>query len=75
MLHNKTQKLKEDLEDASKKGILIYKGNRLSTPEEIACVQWVNENETYLPEFIVKNEIGEVKEIWYGESTNFLLTD
>ncbi len=75
MLHNKSQKLKRALEDAKRQGVLIYKGNKLATPEEIAYVQWINEEINYSPEFIVKNEIGDLKEIWFGEGRYCLLTE
>lgn len=75
MLQNKSQKLKADLEIEIKKGVLIYQGDKLATPEDIAFVQWVNEDINYYPEFIVKDEFGEVKEIWYGETADFIMTD
>lgn len=73
--HIKSEKLKAALEDAKNQGVLIYQGNRLATPEEIACVQWVNEEANYSPEFIVKNELGDLKEIWFGEKMNFILAE
>lgn len=75
MKYKKSERLREALEDARKKGVLIYQGNRLATPEEIARVQCVNEEINYSPEFIVKNEIGDLKEIWFGERLNYLLRD
>lgn len=72
---NKTQRLKEELDDAVKKGVLIYQDGRRSTPEEIVYQQWMHEESAYLPEFIVKDEMGEVKEIWYGETKPLILTD
>ncbi len=75
MLQNKAQKLKTALEIERNKGVLIYQGDKLATPDDIAFVQWVNEDVNYYPEFIVKDEFGEVKEIWYGETVDFLLTE
>ncbi len=75
MEHNKSEKLKQALEAAKNQGVLIYQGNRLATPAEIACTQWVNEEINYLPEFIVKNELGDLKEIWFSERSNILLAE
>lgn len=55
------------LAKASEQGVLLYKGNRLSTPIELMGVQSVREEFEYNPEFIVKDEEGAIKEIWFPD--------
>jgi len=65
---------KTDLVEASKRGVLIYYGDRLTSLEELSYLQWACEEHICTPEFIVKDENGEVTEIWYSdESSIFLL--
>lgn len=58
--------LLKKLEKASKEGVLIYKEDKLSSPQEIVNTLWVHEEMSYVPDFIVVDEDGKVKEIWYG---------
>jgi hypothetical protein len=67
---NNNQKLLKDLEKVSKEGVLIYQGDRLSSPEEVACTTMVREDNPYVPDFIVLDETGQLKEIWYGKQDN-----
>lgn len=66
-MNENTRKLKAMLEVAVEQGILLFQGNEPASPEDIINVQKVNEETRYMPEFIVKNDLGEIKEIWYGE--------
>lgn len=60
------KKLLKKLEKASEDGVLIYKEDKLVSPEEIVNVPWVREEMSYVPDFIVVDEEGKLKEIWYG---------
>ena len=62
-----TSRLKAMLEVAVEQGIKLYQGTTEATIEDILRVQRVNDSARYMPEFIVKNDMGEIKEIWYGE--------
>lgn len=66
-MNDNTRRLKAMLEVAVEQGVLLFQGNEPATPEDIINVQIVNEDMKYMPEFIVKNDLGEIKEIWYGE--------
>ncbi len=61
----KSRRLQDQLEVASKDGTLIYLAGKLSTPEEIAQSRSVCEEITYMPEFVVVDESGVLKEVWY----------
>ena len=65
-MEKRSQKLYQKLEEASREGVLIYRGEKLSSPEEIAATHWVREEMAYVPEFIVLDENGKLKEVWYG---------
>lgn len=67
MSNEQIRKLKAMLEVAEEQGIDIYQGGKKVSPEDITNSNYVNEASTYMPEFLVKNESGEIKEIWYGE--------
>lgn len=62
-----TKRLKEMLDVAQEQGIIIYQGERVASPEDILQVQMLNEDANYMPDFVVKDEQGDIKEIWYGE--------
>lgn len=70
MCGEKTIKLKNMLEVAVEQGVLLYQNEEPATPSEIAQVQSVNEEYNYLPDFMVKDETGEIKEIWYSGTIN-----
>lgn len=63
-------KLLEDLEKASEEGVLIYQEEKLATPTDIVKYSWVREDMPYMPDFIVVDEAGKLKEIWYGKGRN-----
>lgn len=55
------------LEVAVEQGVVIFKAGKPASVQDIVDVQRLCENFTYVPEFIVKNVSGEIKEIWYGD--------
>lgn len=61
------ESLKAMLDVAVDQGVVLYQGTREASIEEILQVQRVYEEARYMPDFIVKNDSGEIKEIWYGE--------
>ncbi|MDD7050332.1 MAG: hypothetical protein PUI41_05365 [Lachnospiraceae bacterium] len=60
------QKYVKALEAAASEGVLIYQGEQPASPQDIAHTIWVREEMAYIPEFIVMDEEGQLKEIWYG---------
>lgn len=70
MYSEKAQRLKNMLDVASNQGVLIFQGGEPATPDDIARVQCVYEDYNYIPEFVVKDTSGEIKEIWYAENIN-----
>lgn len=67
-MEKRSQQLYKELKEASEKGVLIYQGSEQVSPEDIAATHWVREDMAYVPDFIVMDETGELKEIWYGSS-------
>lgn len=65
-MEKESQKLARELKAASDQGVLIYQGGKLASPEDIAYSLCVREKMAYMPEFIVMDEEGRLKEIWYG---------
>lgn len=68
MYSEKVQRLKTMLEVAAEQGVRIFQGDEPATPEDIVHMQCVYEDYNYVPEFIVKDASGEIKEIWYAET-------
>lgn len=60
------QKYVKDLEVAASEGVLIYQGDKPVSPQDIVHTVWVREEMAYIPDFIVMDEKGQLKEIWYG---------
>ena len=60
-------KVLRSLKKASEEGVLLYKKEKLATPDEIAGTIAVREDSFYNLEFIVKDEDGTLKEMWFGE--------
>lgn len=54
------------LQKVSEEGVLLYKEEKLASPSDIAEVSGVREDAFYNLEFIVKDESGKVKEMWFG---------
>ncbi len=65
-MKKKSLELVRNLEAISNQGVLLYREERLATPGEIAKEMCVCEDMDYMPEFIVIDEEGRLKEVWYG---------
>lgn len=66
-MSSNVESLKAMLDVAVDQGVVLYQGTREASVEDILQVQRVYEEVKYMPDFIVKNDLGEIKEIWYGE--------
>ena len=59
----------KSLEKASEEGVLLYQKEKLASPAEIVNFYAVREEMSYNHlEFIVKDENGKLKEMWFGDS-------
>ena len=57
----------KELMKASEEGVLLYKKEKLVSPTDIINFSAVREDMFYNLEFIVKDEQGKVKEMWFGD--------
>lgn len=57
----------KELVKASEEGVLLYKQEKLVSPADIIDFSAVREDMFYNLEFIVKDEKGKVKEMWFGD--------
>ena len=58
----------KSLEKASREGVLLYKKEKLASPSEIVNFYAVREDMSYNHlEFIVKDENGNLTEMWFGD--------
>ncbi len=57
----------KELMKASEEGVLLYKKEKLASPTDIVNFSAVREDMFYNLEFIVKDEKGKVKEMWFGD--------
>ena len=57
----------KELMKASEEGVLLYKKEKLASPTDIINFSAVREDMFYNLEFIVKDEKGKVKEMWFGD--------
>ena len=57
----------KNLEKVSREGVLLYKKEKLASPREIVESSRVCEDMFYELEFIVVDEAGKLKEIWFGD--------
>lgn len=71
-MQEKAIRLRTMLEIAVEQGVRLFQKEMPATPSDIARVQGVNEDCVYMPEFIVKDDTGEIKEIWYSGIINEL---
>ena len=62
-----SRKFVKDLEAAANSGVLIYQGEKEVSAQDIAHMVWVREEMAYIPDFIVLDEDGRLKEIWYED--------
>ena len=60
-------KILKELMKASEEGVLLYKKEKLASPTDIINFSAVREDMFYNLEFIVKDEKGKVKEMWFGD--------
>ena len=64
--HN--DKFLKSLEEAFQEGVLLYKKEELASPADIVNFYAVREEMSYNHlEFIVKDENGNLKEMWFGD--------
>ncbi|MCR4750086.1 MAG: hypothetical protein K5877_09885 [Lachnospiraceae bacterium] len=68
VIEERISRLKNMLDVAVEQGVLIFKSGVQVSPQDIIEEQRVHEESNYVPEFIVKNMNGEIKEIWYGNA-------
>lgn len=61
------EKILNQLMKASEEGVLLYKKEKLVSPSDIVNISNVREDMFYNLEFIVKDENGKIKEIWFGD--------
>lgn len=66
-IEEKIKRLRNMLEVAVEQGVSLFKDERPASVWDIVETQRVFEDYNYVPEFIVKNASGEIKEIWYGD--------
>lgn len=66
-MNKMSRKFVKDLEAAASEGVLIYQGDKEVSAEDIAHMVWVREEMAYIPDFIVLDEAGQLKEIWYED--------
>ena len=62
-----TNSILESLEKVSEEGVLLYRKEKLVTPQEIAAGSKVCEDMFYELEFVVVDENGNLKEMWFGD--------
>ncbi len=65
----------DTLETVMEQGVLVYHEDKLITKEEAGWLQWAGETGEYLPQFVVRDEEGNLTEIWYGDDRNDLLSE
>lgn len=66
-IEEKVKRLRAMLEVAVEQGVSLFKSEQPASVLDIVETQRVYEDYNYVPEFIVKNASGEIKEIWYGD--------
>ena len=69
MYTEKALRLQSMLEVFIEQGVSLFQNDEPATAMDIVNMQQVYEDYNYVPQFIVKNESGEIKEIWYGDIT------
>ena len=66
-MDDRNKKILKELIKASEEGVLLYKKEKLASPMDIISYSAVREDMFYDLEFIVKDEKGRIKEIWFGD--------
>ena len=69
-MENKKRDVLRSIRKSSNEGVLLYKTDKPDLPatwEQIARMVSVREDVNYSLEFIVKDEDGNLKEMWFGD--------
>ena len=66
-MDDRNREILKELIKASEEGVLLYKKEKLASPTDIISYSAVREDMFYDLEFIVKDEKGRIKEIWFGD--------
>ena len=67
-MNNHNDEFYKSLKKASREGVLLYKKEKLATPDEIMSIYTVCEDMSYsYLEFIVKDENGNLTEMWFDD--------
>ena len=66
-MDEKSKEILKELVKASEEGVLLYKREKLVSPDDIIDFSTVREDMFYNLEFIVKDEKGKIKEMWFGD--------
>ena len=66
-MDDQSKEILDKLVKASEEGVLLYKKEKPATPKEIVNFSAVREDMFYNLEFIVKDEKGRLKEMWFGD--------
>ena len=66
-MDEQSKEILKELMKASEEGVLLYKKEKLVSPNDIIDFSAVKEDMFYNLEFIVKDEKGKIKEIWFGD--------
>lgn len=70
LMENKKREILESIRKSSEEGVLLYKTDKPERPatwDQIARAISVREDASYSLEFIVKDEEGNLKEMWFGD--------
>ena len=67
-MDDQSKEILKELIKASEEGVLLYKKEKLASPTDIVNFSAVREDMLYELEFIVKDEKGKLKEMWFGDS-------
>ena len=66
-MDDQSKEILKELIKASEEGVLLYKKEKLASPTDIVNFSAVREDMLYELEFIVKDENGKLKEMWFGD--------
>lgn len=69
-MDNKKREVLRSIRKSSEEGVLLYKTDKPDRPatwDQIARMLSVKEDANYNLEFIVKDEEGKLKEMWFGD--------
>ena len=66
-MDEQSKEILKELVKASEEGVLLYKREKLVSPDDIIDFSTVREDMFYNLEFIVKDEKGKIKEMWFGD--------